>query len=130
MVTTVGVRSRFSVPLYVGGAALSLFGNSAIAIVLPWLVLARTGDVTITATVATVSGIATVPATLLGGRLADRFGARRVAVLADIGSAVSVAALPVVDALWGLDLMWFVILGAIAVAMSFGAMKLAERTKH
>jgi hypothetical protein len=24
----------------------------------------------------------------------------------------------------------FVILGAIAVAMSFGAMKLAERTKH
>ncbi|WP_392508673.1 MFS transporter [Naumannella halotolerans] len=113
MVTTVGIRSRFAVPLYVGGAALSLFGNSAIAIVLPWLVLARTGDVTITATVATVSGIATVPATVLGGRLADRFGARRVAVLADIGSAVSVAALPVVDAVWGLDLMWFVILGAV-----------------
>lgn len=106
-------RTRLALPLYIGGGSLSLFGNSAIAVVLPWLVLARTGDVTITATVATVSGVAAIPAALLGGRLTDRFGARRVAVLADCGSALSVAALPVVDLIWGLDLTWFVVLGAL-----------------
>ncbi len=104
--------SRRAVPLYIGGGALSLFGNSAIGIVLPWLVLSRTGDLSTTGLVATAAGIAAVPASILGGTLADRLGARRVAVAADVGSALAVAALPVVDALWGLSVAWFVVLGA------------------
>lgn len=101
-----------AVPLYLGGGALSLLGNSVIGIVLPWLVIARTGDLSTTALVAAVAGLAAVPASLLGGRLADRFGARRVAVAADLGSAGAVAALAVVDLTVGLSVAWFVVLGA------------------
>ncbi len=103
--------SRLTLPLYLGGAGLSLFGNAAIAIVLPWLVISRTGDPSSAALVAAAAGIASVPATLYGGRLIDRFGHRRVAVGADIGSAVAVGAIAVVDATTGLTLAWFVALG-------------------
>ncbi|GAA1728542.1 MFS transporter [Aeromicrobium alkaliterrae] len=102
-----------AVPLYVGGGALSMLGNASIGIVLPWLVIATTGDLSTTALVATAAGIAAVPASLLGGRLADRFGARRVAVAADLGSALAVAGLAVVDATVGLTVGWFVALGVL-----------------
>lgn len=105
-------RRPSAVPLYVGGAALSLFGNSAIGIVLPWLVITSTGDLSSAGMVAAAAGIAAVPATFVAGRLIDRYGARRVAWLADLGSATAVASLAVVDLLWGLDLVWFVVLGA------------------
>lgn len=91
---------------------MSLFGNAAISLALPWLVLARTGDATATALVATAAGIAAVPATLVGGRLAGRFGARQVAVAADVGSAASAVVLAVLAATGGLTLPWFVVLGA------------------
>ncbi|RYI97094.1 MAG: MFS transporter, partial [Actinomycetales bacterium] len=102
-----------AVPLYVLGGALSMLGNASIGIVLPWLVISRTGDLSVTALVATAAGVAAVPASLLGGRLADRFGARRVAVAADLGSASAVAALAVVDASVGLTVGWFVALGVV-----------------
>ena len=105
-------RSRRAAPLYLGGAALSLFGNSAIAIVLPWLVLGVTGSLSSAGLIAAVAGLAAVPATFVGGRLIDRLGARNVAVLADLGSATSVLGLFVVDATVGLSLPWFVALGA------------------
>lgn len=109
--TTADGSARRAVPLYVMGGALSLFGNSAIGIVLPWLVISTTGDLSTTALVATVAGLAAVPASLLGGRLADRLGARRVAVAADVGSALSVASLALVDAWLGLGVGWFIVLG-------------------
>ena len=85
--------TRLTFPLYLGGAGLSLFGNAAIAIVLPWLVISRTGDPSAAAVVAAAAGIASVPATFFAGRLTDRFGHRNVAVAADVGSALSVAAI-------------------------------------
>lgn len=105
--------SAGAVPLYVLGGALSMLGNASIGIVLPWLVISRTGDLSVTALVATAAGVAAVPASLLGGRLADRFGARRVAVAADLGSASAVAALAIVDASVGLTVGWFVALGVV-----------------
>lgn len=98
-------------PLYLLGAALSLFGNAAITIVLPWLVLSRTGDPSAAGLVAAAAGIASVPATFFSGRLIDRLGPRTVALVADIGSATSVAGLAIVDATVGLNLAWFVMLG-------------------
>ena len=103
--------TRLTFPLYLGGAGLSLFGNAAIAIVLPWLVISRTGDPSAAAVVAAAAGIASVPATFFAGRLTDRFGHRNVAVAADVGSALSVTAIAVVDATFGLSLSWFVALG-------------------
>src|SRR3954453_22322925 len=92
-----GRTSRASLPLFVAGEALSLFGNSAIAIVLPWLVLTRTGDPAVTGLVAAATALPAIAAALVGGWLIDKVGQRRMSVLADLGSALSVAGLAVVD---------------------------------
>ena len=83
--------SRASLPLFVAAEAFSLFGNSAIAIVLPWLVLTRTGDPAVTGRVAAVPALPAILAALVGGWLFDKVGQRRMSLLADFGSAVSVA---------------------------------------
>jgi hypothetical protein len=49
----------------------------------------------------------------------DRVNRRSVAIVSDLLSAGSIAALPLVDALWGLDLGWFL---ALAVIGAFGDM--------
>ncbi|MEJ3655375.1 MFS transporter [Actinomycetes bacterium KLBMP 9759] len=100
--------SRTVFPVYAAAECLSFFGNAAIQIVLPWLVLLRTGDPAAAGLVAGVAGVAQVLATFSVGRLIDRFGARRMAVFADAGSALSVAALAVVDTTFGLDLGWMI----------------------
>lgn len=105
-------RRHLAVPLYIGGASLSLFGNSAISIVLPWLVLSTTGSLSSAGIIAAASAAAAVPATFAGGRLIDRFGARNVAVVADVGSATAVLGLIVVSSTVGLSVTWFMLLGA------------------
>jgi MFS family permease len=96
--------SRLVLPTYVVAEGLSLLGNSAISIVLPWLVIARTGDASAAAVVAACAGVIQIAATVAIGQLIDRFGARRLAVIADVGSAASVAALALVDLAGGLTL--------------------------
>ncbi|GAA4697434.1 MFS transporter [Nocardioides nanhaiensis] len=103
--------NRLAVPLFVAAEGFSLFGNAAIGIVLPWLVLQRTGEVSVAGLVAAAAGVPAVLAALLGGQLVDRVGQRRMAVLADVGSATAVAALAVVDLVAGLTVGWFVVLG-------------------
>lgn len=100
-----------TLPLYLIASATSLFGNAAINIVLPWLVLERTGNPSLAATVVAVSAVPSAIAAFAGGFLIDRFGRRRISVVADVGSALSVAALAVVDQLFGLNLGWFIALG-------------------
>ncbi|UJW28385.1 MFS transporter [Saccharothrix sp. AJ9571] len=105
-------RSRLVLPLYALAEAFSFFGNSAIQLVLPWLVLLRTGDPAAAAGVAAATGVAQILATVAVGPLIDRFGARRMAVLADVCSAASVAALALLDTLGGLSLLALVLLAA------------------
>ncbi|SDM54424.1 MFS transporter [Allokutzneria albata] len=105
-------RSRLVLPTYVAAEGLSLFGNSAINVVLPWLVLARTGDASAAAIVAACAGVVQVGATFAIGRLVDLFGARRLAVIADVGSAASVAALALVGIAGGLSLPVMIALAA------------------
>ena len=118
--------SRASLPLFVAAEAFSLFGNSAIAIVLPWLVLTRTGDPAVTGLVAAVAALPAIVAALVGGWLIDKVGQRRMSVLADFGSAFSVAALAVVDRVFGLDLGWFVALGILGALFDVPGMTARE----
>ncbi|HVK36451.1 MAG TPA: MFS transporter [Microlunatus sp.] len=118
--------SRASLPLFVAAEAFSLFGNSAIAIVLPWLVLTRTGDPAVTGLVAAVAALPAILAALVGGWLIDKVGQRRMSVLADFGSAVSVAGLAVVDRLFGLDLGWFIALGILGALFDVPGMTARE----
>jgi MFS family permease len=96
-------RSRLVLPIYVSAEAFSYFGNSAIQVVLPWLVLARTGDPAAAAIVAAATGVAQIIATVAVGQLIDRFGARGMAIIADVCSAGSVVALAIADAVDALN---------------------------
>ena len=120
------VISRTTLPLYLTATATSLFGNASIAIVLPWLVLERTGDPALAGTVAAVSALPAAIAAFAGGHLIDKVGRRRMSVLADIGSAVSVAALAIVDAAVGLDVFWFIALGVLGALFDVPGMTARE----
>lgn len=109
-----GIMSRIALPAYLGSSATSLLGNSAFGVVLPWLVLERTGDPAATGLVAAITAIPGIPAAFFGGYLIDKIGRRRMAIFADFCSAAAVAALPIVDALFGLDLGWFILLGLLS----------------
>ena len=106
-------RHRLTLPLYLANSATSLFGNASISIVLPWLVLTRTGDAALTGLVAAASAAPAAIAALVGGHLVDKVGRRLMCVVSDVGSALSVAALAVVDATVGLNLFWFITLGVL-----------------
>lgn len=117
---------RATVPLYLVSSALSTFGNASIAVVLPWLVLTRTGDPALTGMVAAASAAPAVVAALVGGYLIDHVGQRRMSVLADAGSAAAVAALAVVDRLQGLDVTSFVVLGVAGAVFDVPGMTARE----
>lgn len=119
-------RHALTLPLYLAANATSLFGNAAINIVLPWLVLERTGSPALAGTVAAVSAIPSAIAAFVGGHLIDRFGRRAVSVISDIGSAVSVAGLAIVDRLTGLDVTWFILLGIAGALFDLPGMTARE----
>lgn len=107
---------RRSVVLYLTSGALSIFGNSLAAIVLPVIVLTKTGQIGAAALVGAVTALPQLLAAIGGGVIADRFGRKRLSVVADVGSALSIAALPLIDLTLGLSLGWFIaaaLLGAL-----------------
>lgn len=92
---------------------LSLLGNSVASVVLPLILLARTGDALAAGSLALICAVPQMLVGLLGGALLDRMNRRDVSIISDIISATSVALLPVVDMIWGLDFSWFVLLGLL-----------------
>ncbi|GKY89457.1 MFS transporter [Sinisalibacter aestuarii] len=84
--------------------ALSLSGTRLTMIALPWLVLTLTGDAFATGLTAFAEMAPYVLVKALSGPFIDRFGARRVAVLGDLASALAVAAVPLVALTGGLGL--------------------------
>ncbi len=120
------MTSRLTLPCYLAGMATSLFGNAAITIVLPWLVLERTGDPAAAGLVAALSALPGIPAAFFGGFLVDRLGRKVMAVFADIGSAIAVAALAIVDSLVGLNIGWFIALGVLGALFDVPGMTARE----
>ncbi|HXV94305.1 MAG TPA: MFS transporter [Pseudonocardia sp.] len=91
---------------------LSATGNGIAMVALPWLILDRTGSATAAGVVAAATAVPLLFASLFAGWLVDRIGRRRTAVLSDLASAASVAAIPLVDAAGQLTLP---VLAALAV---------------
>lgn len=108
MVGRPGVSARYIVS---GGA--SLMGNSVAGVVMPLVLLSRTGDVLAAGCLALICAVPQVLAGIVGGALLDRLNRRDVAVASDLVSAACVAALPVVDAVAGLSFGWFVLFGVL-----------------
>ncbi|GAB4065603.1 MFS transporter [Angustibacter speluncae] len=98
---------------YLASYLLSVLGNSVAGVALPLIVLQVTGSALGAGIVAAATAVPAVLAGLLMGVVIDRINRRTSSVVTDLVSAASVAALPVVDLLWGLDLGWFVLLGVI-----------------
>lgn len=65
-----------------------------------------------------------IPAVLL--LLVDRIDRRMVSVASDALAALSAAALPVVDALWGLDMTWFIALAVVGAVIRMPGMTAHE----
>ena len=97
------------------GTALSGIGNGVTTVALPWLVLERTGSATAAGLLAAITAVPTMIAALLSGTVVDKVGRRRVSVISDVLSLVSVALIPILDARIGLD---FTLIAVLAV---FGA---------
>ncbi|XKK39066.1 MFS transporter [Nocardiopsis sp. ARC36] len=102
---------------YLASHLLSLLGNGIAAVALPLIVLQTTGSPLGTAALAAATAVPAVLVGLLSGVVIDRINRRTASVVSDLISAASVAALPLVDLVWGLDLPWFIVLGVLG---SFG----------
>ena len=104
-----------AVILYFAADFTSLLGNTAIGLTLPWLVLLRTGDASAAGIVAAAAADPAFLAAVLGGSLVDRVGRRTMTIVADVGSALSVTLLFVVDSTLGLSLGWVIALGVLGL---------------
>ncbi|MGC5030017.1 MFS transporter [Micromonospora sp. DT229] len=104
---------------YLGSYSLSLLGNGVASVLFPLLVLAKTGDILAVGILASVTTAVAAVVGVLAGVLVDLVNRRTVSIISDVLSAGSVAAVPVVDALWGLNLTWFIVLGVVG---AFGDM--------
>ena len=120
------MTSKATLPLYLTATATSLFGNASISIVLPWLVLQRTGDPAVAGMVAAISALPGAVAAFAGGYLVDKVGRRRMTVISDVGSAVAVAGLALVDAAVGLNVGWFIALGVLGALFDVPGMTARE----
>ncbi|ALG11014.1 MFS transporter [Kibdelosporangium phytohabitans] len=99
-----------------GATGLSVAGNAITGIAVPWLVLERTGSPGLAGLMAAASLGPLALSTLFGGALIDRWGRRRLSIIADVLSALAVAALPILDSTLGLNTT------LIAVLVALGAL--------
>lgn len=116
--TTGPAAGRRRAPLFalLGANAVSMIGNNLTVVAIPWFVLETTGSAARTGIVAFATVLPTVIAAILGGALVDRVGNKRISVAADLMSAVTVAAIPLMHHTSGLDfwqLLVLVFLGAL-----------------
>lgn len=96
--------------------AISMIGNEFAIIALPWFVLQTTGSAAQTGLVAFSTTAPLVIAGIFASSLVDRFGFKRMSILADILSGVTMAAIPLLYATTGLafwQLLLLVFVGAL-----------------
>lgn len=98
---------------YLASYALSLLGNSVAAIALPLIVLQATGSIMSAGILAVSTAVPAFLAGMLAGVVIDRINRRTASAAADVISALSLGALPVVDAFTGLGLGWFIVFGIL-----------------
>lgn len=111
-----GHRDRRSLLAIFGANAVSLTGNVAALVAIPWFVLETTNSASKTGITAAAALLPVVLSGFFGGALVDRLGYRRTSVLSDLASAAAVAAIPLLHSTIGLEfwqLLAFVFLGGL-----------------
>jgi MFS family permease len=106
------MNARRGAPLFAlfAANAVSLTGNVAALVAIPWFVLQTTGSATKTGITAFAGLLPVVLSGLFGGALVDRLGYRRTSIVADVASAVAMAAIPLVHSTVGLEFWQLVVL--------------------
>jgi MFS family permease len=96
--------------------AISMAGNAAALVAIPWYVLQTTGSASKTGITAAAGIVPVIVSGLIGGPYVDRLGYRRASIIADLASFAAVAAIPLMHATVGLafwQLVLLVFLGAL-----------------
>lgn len=102
-----------SVILLEGANGASGIANAMVMIVIPWLVLQRTGSAASAGLVVAAASLPGIVVAPLVGAAIDRFGRRLVSIVSDILSALSVAAFPLVALVQDLSLPWILALAVL-----------------
>lgn len=97
-------RTRTPLLALYAADAVSLVGNVAALVAIPWFVLQETGRPSLAGLVGFFTFLPPIVAGLLGGALVDRLGFRTASILSDVSSSVAVAAIPLLHVTVGLDL--------------------------
>lgn len=92
---------------------LSGAGNGIALVVLPWLVLERTGNAGAAGLVAAATAVPLLASSLFSGTIVDTVGRRRTALGSDVLSGLSAAAIPLADLFIGLNLGLIIALAVI-----------------
>ncbi len=102
-----------SVILLEGANGASSIANAVVMILIPWLVLQRTGSAASAGLVVAAASLPGIVMSPLVGAAIDRFGRRLVSIVSDILSALSVAAFPLVALVQDLTLPWLLALAVL-----------------
>ncbi|KQY03294.1 MFS transporter [Mycobacterium sp. Root135] len=94
-------------------------GNGISLVAFPWLVLQRNGSAVDASIVALAGTLPLLIATLMAGAAVDYLGRRRVSMISDALSALSVAAVPVIALTFGADAINVTVLAALAALGAF-----------
>jgi MFS family permease len=105
---------------------LSGISNSVVMITIPWITLEVTGSPAFAGLVVAVSSIPSLLVAPFGGVLIARFGSKAVSIFADLLSAISVVAFPLLALtgnLSGATILIFALVGAIFDPLGYTARK-------
>lgn len=94
-------------------------GNGISIVAFPWLVLQRNGSALNASIVAMAGTLPLLAATLIAGTAVDYIGRRRVSMISDALSALSVAAVPVLALTFGVQVINVVVLAGLAALCAF-----------
>lgn len=111
--------SRVPLGLILFSALTAGAGNGISIIAFPWLVLQRNGSAVEASVVAMAATLPLLVATLFAGTAVDYLGRRRVSMISDLLSALSVAGVPVIALLFGVDAVNVAVLAALAACGAF-----------
>ncbi|MFB9902667.1 MFS transporter [Allokutzneria oryzae] len=122
---TVPRSGRVAVWCLLGATGLSVMGNAIVGMALPWLILQRTGSATAAGLVGSAAVLPAMLSAMFGSALIDRIGRRLASNAADVLSALAVAAVPIVDAIYGIDVALMALL--VAIGATFDGPGMAAR---
>ncbi len=100
--------------LILSAALLAGAGNGITIVAFPWLVLQRNGSAFDASLVAMAGTLPLLASTLIAGTAVDYLGRRRVSMAADLLSALSVVAVPVIAMTFGVEAVNVAVLAGLA----------------